>query len=64
MKWSSDNPELFAMMERNFMYIFREMDPEEPINSTSYICDFEDLQIRAVNLDEILRVRRWSHAVT
>ena len=23
MKWADDNPELFAMMERTFMYIFR-----------------------------------------
>jgi WD repeat-containing protein 35 len=23
MKWASDNPELFSMMERTFMYIFR-----------------------------------------
>ena len=23
MKWAADNPELFAMMERTYMYIFR-----------------------------------------
>ena len=55
MKWSTDNPELFSMMERNFLYIFRGLDPEEPINSSGFICSFEDLQIRSVLLDDIMR---------
>lgn len=28
MKWAEDNPELFAMMEKTRMYIFRNMEPE------------------------------------
>lgn len=55
MKWASDNPDLFAMMEKTRMYIFRNLEPEEPILSAGYICSFADLEIRAVLLDEILR---------
>lgn len=28
MKWASDNPDLFAMMEKTRMYVFRNLDPE------------------------------------
>ncbi|KAI8852268.1 hypothetical protein BC829DRAFT_440972 [Chytridium lagenaria] len=30
-KWSNDNPELFAIMEKTRMYVFRNVDPEEPL---------------------------------
>ncbi|XP_066268365.1 WD repeat-containing protein 35-like isoform X1 [Branchiostoma lanceolatum] len=55
MKWAEDNPELFAMMEKTRMYIFRNLDPEEPILSSGYICHFADLEIRSVLLDEIMK---------
>ena len=41
MCWASDNPELFAMMEKTRMYVFRNMDPEEPIASSGYLCSFQ-----------------------
>lgn len=28
MKWANDNPDLFAMMEKTRMYVFRNLDPE------------------------------------
>lgn len=52
--WSKDNPELFACMEKNKMYIFRGEQPEEPVQSSAYICCFNDLEIKAVQLDEIM----------
>ena len=55
MKWATDNPDLFAMMEKTRMYVFRNLEPEEPILSSGYICNFSDLEIQAVLLDEILR---------
>ncbi|NWU98188.1 WDR35 protein, partial [Upupa epops] len=55
MKWAKDNPDLFAMMEKTRMYVFRNLDPEEPIQTSGYICNFEDLEIRSVLLDEILK---------
>jgi WD repeat-containing protein 35 len=55
MKWADDNPELFAMMEKTRMYIFRNLEPEEPTLSSGYICQFSDLQIKSVLLDEIMK---------
>ena len=43
------------MMEKTRMYIFRNQDPEEPILSSGYICNFSDLQITSVLLDEIMK---------
>lgn len=28
MKWANDNPDLFAVMEKTRMYVFRNLDPE------------------------------------
>uniref|UniRef100_A0AAQ4R3S5 WD repeat domain 35 n=1 Tax=Gasterosteus aculeatus aculeatus TaxID=481459 RepID=A0AAQ4R3S5_GASAC len=55
MKWAHDNPDLFAMMEKTRMYVFRNLDPEEPIQTSGYICSFEDLEIKSVLLDEIMK---------
>ncbi|KAH0621957.1 hypothetical protein JD844_023742 [Phrynosoma platyrhinos] len=55
MKWAKDNPDLFAMMEKTRMYVFRNLDPEEPIQTSGYICNFEDLEIKSVLLDEIFK---------
>lgn len=55
MKWADDNAELFAMMEKTRMYIFRNLDPEEPILSSGYICQFNDLEVKAILLDEIMK---------
>lgn len=53
-KWASDADDLFAIMEKTRMYIFRGVDPEEPVLSSAYLCSFQALKIRAVLLDEIL----------
>ena len=37
------------------MYIFRGTDPEEPIISSGQICTFDDLQVRSVLLDMVLK---------
>ena len=52
--WAKDNPQLLAIMEKTRMYIFKGCDPEEPISSSGYICSFEELEITAVLLDEIV----------
>jgi WD repeat-containing protein 35 len=54
MVWSEDNPKLFAMMEKTRMYIFRGLEPEEPVLSSGYLCQFKDLTIRSVMLDEVM----------
>lgn len=54
MCWAKDNPQLLAIMEKTRMYVFRGADPEEPISCSGYICNFEDLEITGVLLDEII----------
>ena len=44
--WANDNSDLFACMEKTRMYIIRGTDPEEPVASSGYICDFSNLQVR------------------
>lgn len=41
LKWASDNPELLAIMEKTRMYVIRGNEPEEPIQSSGYICSFK-----------------------
>uniref|UniRef100_A0A673JJ84 WD repeat-containing protein 35 n=1 Tax=Sinocyclocheilus rhinocerous TaxID=307959 RepID=A0A673JJ84_9TELE len=50
------NRPLFSMMEKTRMYVFRNLDPEEPIQTSGFTCHFEDLEIKSVLLDEIMRV--------
>ncbi|KAL3289754.1 hypothetical protein HHI36_023149 [Cryptolaemus montrouzieri] len=54
MCWASDNPQLFAVMEKTRMYIFKGSFPEEPISCSGYICSFNDLEVQAVLLDDIM----------
>lgn len=54
MCWAKDNPQLLVIMEKTRMYVFRGADPEEPISCSGYICNFEDLEITGVLLDEII----------
>lgn len=37
MKWAKDNPDLFAVMEKTRMYVFRNLDPEVSINITKLL---------------------------
>lgn len=54
MCWAKDNPQLLAIMEKTRMYVFRGADPEEPISCYGYLCNFEDLEITGVLLDDII----------
>lgn len=54
MCWASDNPQSLAIMEKTRMYVFKGNNPEEPISSSGYICNFNDLEIEAVLLDEVM----------
>jgi WD repeat-containing protein 35 len=54
MVWAEDNPNLFAMMEKTRMYIYRGTEPEEPVLSSGYLCQFNDLSIKAIMLDDIM----------
>lgn len=51
---SSTPLQLFAAMEKTRMYIFRGLDPEEPVLSSGYMAEFKDLRIKSVLLDEVM----------
>jgi WD repeat-containing protein 35 len=53
--WSSDNPTLCALMEKNRLYVYRDFMPEEPVLSAGYLCDFTDLEVKAILLDDLLK---------
>lgn len=54
MCWANDNPQLFAIMEKTRMYVFKGNNPEEPISCSGYICNFQDLEIQVALLDEVV----------
>jgi len=41
MCWATDNSELFALMEKTRMYIYRHLDPEEPVVCSANLCHFK-----------------------
>jgi WD repeat-containing protein 35 len=53
--WSTDNPSLCALMEKNRLFVLRDFEPEEPVLSAGYLCDFTDLEVKSVLLDDILK---------
>jgi WD repeat-containing protein 35 len=53
--WSSDNASLCALMEKNRLFVLRDFEPEEPVLSAGYLCDFTDLEVKAVLLDDVLK---------
>jgi len=53
--WSTDDPNLCAVMEKNRLFILRNFEADEPILSAGYLCDFTDLEVKGVLLDEILK---------
>jgi len=55
MRWADDDPDLFALMEKTRMYVFRGLVAEEPVLSSAYICSFSSLEIQAVLLDQLMR---------
>ena len=53
--WSTDNPGMCALMEKNKLFVLRDFKAEEPVLSPGYLCDFTDLEVKAVLLDDILK---------
>ena len=53
--WSADNPNLCAIMEKNRLFVLNDYQQDDPILTSGYLCDFSNLQVKAVMLDEILK---------
>jgi len=52
--WASDNPNMFAIMEKTRMFVFDGLEAQEPVVSSGYLAGFSDLMVTAVMLDEIM----------
>lgn len=52
--WATDNADMCALMEKTRMLVFRNLDPEEPVASSGYLCKFTDLEVTTVQLDEVM----------
>lgn len=55
MQWSIDSSDHVAIMEKTRLYVLRGTDPEEPLLSSGYLCEFRDLEIKSVQLDDIMQ---------
>ena len=53
--WSADNPKLCAIMEKNRLFVLNDYQQEETLLTSGYLCDFSNLQVKALMLDEILK---------
>lgn len=39
--WAMDNPALLALSEKTRLYVLRDGEPEDPVMSSAYICQFQ-----------------------
>jgi WD repeat-containing protein 35 len=58
MRWAEDDPEYLAVMENRSRYIFKGTNPEPPIESTSWLTRFSDLEVETIDLDAL-----YSHPI-
>jgi WD repeat-containing protein 35 len=53
-QWSSDSAKSVAIMEKSRMFVLNDFQPEEPNISSAYLCQFKDLEVKAVLLDDLM----------
>ena len=61
-RWSDDDENACAAMEKTKMVVYRGAESEEPVVSSAHICAFRDLTVRTVALDEIMRAEGRQNA--
>ena len=54
MKWAEDSPDLFVALERQKLYVYYDFNAQEAINSLTYICRFNSLEILTVDFTKLL----------
>ena len=53
--WASDTPSQFVSCERQKLFVYNDLQPEEPIQSLSYIAQVADLEILTVDLIRLMQ---------
>ncbi|RTG82815.1 WD repeat-containing protein 35 [Schistosoma bovis] len=51
----SDNPDIFAIMEKTRMYIFDGLQSEPAIHTSTYLYEFKNLEVQGILLDELVK---------
>lgn len=52
--WSNEDTLKFCFMEKNRLFIIKDLDPEEPLICNGYIADFSQLEITVVMLEDLM----------
>ncbi|KAF8572309.1 WD repeat-containing protein [Paragonimus westermani] len=53
-KFADDHPDMFAIMEKTRMFIFDGFQAEPAVQTSCYICSFNELEVLGVLLDELI----------
>jgi len=56
--WTNDDSIKFCFMEKNRLFIIKDLEPEEPLICNGYIADFSQLEITAIMLEDLM-VKPW-----
>jgi len=54
MAWSSDTPNQFAALEKNRLYIYNDLEPEDPIVGLYHIAEFSNLELLSIDISNIM----------
>ncbi|KAH8855133.1 WD repeat-containing protein 35 [Schistosoma japonicum] len=54
-KFEEDNPDMFAIMEKTRMYIFDGLQAEPAIQTSTFLYEFKDMEVKGVLLDELVK---------
>lgn len=52
--WSNEDTLKFCFMEKNRLFIIKDLEPEEPLICNGYIADFSQLEITAIMLEDLM----------
>ncbi|KER18703.1 hypothetical protein T265_15879, partial [Opisthorchis viverrini] len=53
-RFSEDNPDMFAIMEKTRMFIFDRLQASDTVQTSTFICSFHNLEVLGVLLDELV----------
>ncbi|CAF0786125.1 unnamed protein product [Didymodactylos carnosus] len=54
--WATDLPDCFAVLEKTKLSCVRGTEAEEAVPCSGYICEYSNLQVKVVMLDEIMKM--------
>eukprot|EP00796_Vickermania_ingenoplastis_P007874 gene7874-5501_t len=53
-KWAEDNPKMLAFIEKSRLSIANGLMCEDPVHTTSNLCQFKALKVKGIQFDELL----------